>query len=1199
MNNLTPHQSKALNIDRSVSLTANAGSGKTFVLSQRFIEILLATDTQLNQIAAITFTEKAAGELFKRISDELYKASLVISDKSQAEKIDRLRKQIVSAKISTIHSFCTDLLREYPVEASIDANFIPINEQKASELIDLSIEHTLNDLLRDDNPISDAKELIRLLGSRSKLVAELAELIKKRKKVLFLTESFYSVSEVETVNRLSELFGSNFKILFNDKIPVILNQIAHINSLVLENKKNNERASDVSNILREYKLNDSTAENIKTLKRIQDIILTSGGTVRVQGYLSAKIKEELSEELNDIENFFNDLDEIALSDNYQEINRVLARYSYALVRTFQNVNTEYERKKNESGYLDFEDILLKTKKLFDDVSVRQSISKKYKYLLVDEYQDTNEIQYEIFLPVVDDLKSGNLFIVGDEKQSIYRFRDAELQVFSRTKADIQKVDGDESALTLPDSFRMAPNLCFFINYLFSELFKNPNLFFNEVSASALVSARNEKYPGTVEFIISDEENESEAELVAKRILKLRRENSDRLNSWNKIAVLVRKRSSFVELQKSFIKFQIPFNVIGGTGFYQKQSISDIYNYFSFLMNDKNDSALVGILRSPFFMVSDSEIFKLSLVEGSSYWEKLEATANSGDSSWLKIYNLLSEYKSLAKRMSIPLLLRKILSESDFISILSSRIDGQQELSNLNKLISLTSDFFTSEFNTLYDYVTFLNDAISGIIDEAQAQLKAGSDGVNILTIHQAKGLEFKAVFLFNCSESSLMNKVKARSFVADKDLGLLTKVPIGDNFFGEYQSAPVAGIYNLIESKKEIAELKRLLYVALTRAEDFLFISMMNEEKSTRKQTFAALINQGLRQDFNQDFITLEGELSYLKKDNGSFSTKAEAIKIEIPITRTLENCEDVSETNSNHSDDKKIILTKIADNSKGEVISATRFSTFSQCPLKYNFIYNYKLGELFRHSSIQKNFFGTKESDDYNRSELNSYLFDDETVREEFSRVKGQFIHYVLRKNINIDELDYFVDQKFRNIFNQEITEPLVKNIQTELRDFYLSSQYKFLNSFPNIHNEYEVYLKQEDYYLFGILDKLIIDDERILIVDFKTDSIDADEIQSKAKKYLPQLKFYAYIISRLFNKKKNIECRVIFTKHPEQPFTFEYDNQSDDEMKSGITKMIRSIRMNEYTANLDECSYCIFSDNHSNCIKKNPKFNLFSTDQ
>src|SRR5512139_3840663 len=140
---LTPHQSKALDVSKAVSLTANAGSGKTFVLSQRFIEILLSTDTQLNQIAAITFTEKAAGELFKRISDELYIASISTTNSLTRDKIEKLRKQLVSAKISTIHSFCIDLLKEYPVEASIDANFIPINEQKSSELIDLSVESAL------------------------------------------------------------------------------------------------------------------------------------------------------------------------------------------------------------------------------------------------------------------------------------------------------------------------------------------------------------------------------------------------------------------------------------------------------------------------------------------------------------------------------------------------------------------------------------------------------------------------------------------------------------------------------------------------------------------------------------------------------------------------------------------------------------------------------------------------------------------------------------------------------------------------------------------------------------------------------------------------------------------------------------------------------------------------------------------------
>ena len=209
---LTPHQSKALNVTKSVSLTANAGSGKTFVLSQRFIEILLSTDTQLNQIAAITFTEKAAGELFKRISDELYKDSITATNSLHRDKIQKLRKQLVSAKISTIHSFCIDLLKEYPVEASIDANFIPINEQKSSELIDLSVEIALNEMLKNPDQQSDVKHIIRLLGSRKKLAVELAGMINKRKSVLSLVQKLYSKKEDEIVEHLFELFENNFKI---------------------------------------------------------------------------------------------------------------------------------------------------------------------------------------------------------------------------------------------------------------------------------------------------------------------------------------------------------------------------------------------------------------------------------------------------------------------------------------------------------------------------------------------------------------------------------------------------------------------------------------------------------------------------------------------------------------------------------------------------------------------------------------------------------------------------------------------------------------------------------------------------------------------------------------------------------------------------------------------------------------------------
>ncbi|MBK9098880.1 MAG: UvrD-helicase domain-containing protein [bacterium] len=1190
---LTHHQSKALDISKSVSLTANAGSGKTFVLSQRFIEILLSTDTQLNQIAAITFTEKAAGELFKRISEELHKASLQSKFLSLRGKIEKLRKQLVSAKISTIHSFCIDLLKEFPVEASIDANFIPINEQKASELIDLSVESTLNQMLKDPDLQSVVKQLVRLLGSKAKLASELAGMINKRKNVLSLIPKLYSHGVDETANHLFKLFDTNFKLLFERKIPKVIKHISSINDRILLNKPDNERGVEVNSLLKKYHSDQDAIKTIFFLNQIRDLILTSSGSVRSQGYLSSAMRDGLSDTISILEDFFNDLNEIHIDNNYKNVNKELAHCSLAIIQTFQNVNTEYERKKYELGALDFEDILLKTKKLFENKSVSQALSKKYKYLLVDEYQDTNEIQYEIFLPLVDELKSGNLFIVGDEKQSIYRFRDAELQVFSKTKYDIQKINGDESVLTLPDSFRMAPAICSFTNTLFRELFKDPNIFLNEVSASDLVCARTDKFAGSVEFIIADKENESEADLVAKRILSLKRDHGERIKTWNEIAVLVRKRASFAELQKTFIKYQIPFNLIGGTGFYQKQSISDIYNYFSFLLNEQNDVALVGLLRSPFFMISDTDILKLSLNKGESIWEKIKFLSDLNENPWKKVLNTLNENKSLAKRVSIPSLLRKILSESNFISILSSRIDGQQEISNLNKLLSLTNEFFDSEFNTLYDYVTFLDEAISKTEAEAQAQIKAGSDGVNILTIHQAKGLEYSAVFLFKCNDTSQVNKVKARSFTVDKDFGILTKVPVDNNYFGEYKSVPITGIFNIIESKKENAELKRLLYVALTRAKDYLFISMTADDKSFKKNSFAAMIHSGLKQDLNQEQIILEGKLSYLKKDDNNYIKKEESITLPIQILKTLDEKENIFPIQT-HPGEKKFFLKRIVDHSRGEVISATRFSTYVRCPLKYNLTYNYKLGELIQHSTKNKKYFKNRESEDFNRSELNSYLLDDESRPDEFSKVKGQFIHYILRKDKSPEELDAYIDQNITNKFNPDVSGPMIQEIKNELKGYYSSNEYSFISAFQNFRNEFEVYLKEGDYYLFGILDKLIIDGKKLIIVDYKTDNIIPNEIQLRAKKYLPQLKFYAYIISRIYDKKYSIEGRIIFTKYPDKPFTFEYDKSSDEEINTGVRNMIQSIRTNKYSVNLHECSFCIFADNNSNCIKSSQ--NIFS---
>ncbi len=627
--------------------------------------------------------------------------------------------------------------------------------------------------------------------------------------------------------------------------------------------------------------------------------------------------------------------------------------------------------------------------------------------------------------------------------------------------------------------------------------------------------------------------------------------------------------------------------MGGTGFYQKQSISDVYNYFEFLLNDKDDAALIGILRSPFFLVSDVDILELSMYEGESFWEKIKSAKVSQKKVWTKIFEILNENKELSNRVNISLLLRKILKESDFISTISSRIDGAQEISNLNKLISITNEFFNDEFNTLYDYASFLNDAISSSEDEAQGHIEAGSDGVNILTIHQAKGLEYPAVFLFKCNDTTQVNKIKSRSFTVDKNFGLLTKVPINENYFEDYHSAPIVGLYNLIESKKEIAELKRLLYVGLTRAKDFLFISYSDDGNSAKKKSFTALINEGLKQDFTQNNITLEGELVFLQKENEVYTNQTKSIKLEIPIVRDIEFTEVLIKTNEFDLNNKKFIVSGIEDHSKGEVISATRFSTFSSCPLKYNLLYNYKLGDLIQQSFRFRKTSKTNIEEDYNRNELSSYLLDDESTLAEFSKLKGQLIHYALRKNLSREELPVFVEEKLKNSFTENIPELLKTEILNDLFLFYDSNEYKFLNSFTNYRNEFEAYLKEEDFYLFGILDKIIIEENKITIVDYKTDNIVKNEINATAQKYLPQLKFYAYIISRLFNKKQQVEGRIIFIKYPENPFIFNFDGTADQSIKSGIKSMIHSIRNNNYSVNLSACKDCIFADENLQCVK------------
>jgi ATP-dependent helicase/nuclease subunit A len=1199
---LTLYQETALDYKKHISLTANAGSGKTFVLSKRYLRIAIEENIPLRNIAAITFTDKAASELYKKIALQIEENISTCNNADVIKKLEFIRRQLVSANISTIHSFCIDILKEHPVEAGLDANFTAIDEQTSDELIELSVEEMIKSSIKNLAETEKLKYLIRIFASKSLFAGEIIALIKNRKNILHFSQSIYSQSEIE----IAKFFHNTF-IEYADKIIIqrlnnFISSITEVNNLVMDNKPDQKTAIEVRSLIDKLKSLNKTEERIKCLFEIKDIIIKADGAIKSRDYIPVNLRNNIQNIVIFLEEYLNDLNYFAIEADYHESELDLAEFGKTLIYFFELALENYSKKKRENGCMDYEDILLYTDKILEIESVRESVSNKYNYIMIDEYQDTNEIQYKIFLPILDQLKKGNLFVVGDEKQSIYMFRDAELEVFERTKRNIEKISGKEALLTLPESFRMAPAICLFTNILFRNLFRNPDLIYNEVGPSDLVCARKDKITGSVEILLSNEgagesdadyPGDKESEIVAKKILQLI--NDDNYNEkirWHDVAILCRKRKSFAELEKAFTKYNIPFLIIGGKGFFRRQIIYDIYNYFSFLSDEKNDTALVGILRSPFFSVSDAVIFEISLIQSGSYWDKLiKYSRNNPEIK--NIINTLSENILLANNYNIPFLLRKILNESDILAVTANRLNGKQELANIEKLIKITIKFFSQGFKTLYDYAGYLKDAIESSDDESQAAIEEETDSVNIMTIHQAKGLEFPVVFLFKCNEASSKNITKSKRVSVNKNFGLLTKLPPGNRFSADYKAAPIIGLSNLITRKKELAEIKRLLYVGITRAKNYLFISGGVKGKNAfAYDSFMGLLKYGLENDFASDKLLISSDLKFLDLENNNYYTKK--LDINIPIIKEITEAEQVN-TGVEIISQKKIIGKNISDEPKGEIVSATKLSVYKQCPLKYHLTYDLGFAPVFgqyRNWQLEKELSARYE---FNESEDEKLTKTNETgvinISKGFSDVKGRVIHKILQTEVPIEKVEECINLFLKNEIDYfETEEKVINKLKTEmindLNKYYNSATFKELSKLSNYKNEFEVYAKENDYYLYGIIDKLIFADEKALIIDYKTYLTEGDEREEKINSYYTQLSFYSYIVSKLFNKINKFEIQLIFIRHPERIFKKEIGKADFEKISDEIRNMVRNTREQIISKHPNHCKNCRYSTNYKDCI-------------
>ncbi len=859
---LKPEQKVAAHtLDKHLSVTAGPGAGKTFVLVERYLEILRAKKVSVENIVAITFTNRAANEMRQRVRDRIDGLLRTSSDKERQTWL-RHKRTLEGAVITTIHGFCSRLLHEFPVEANIDPQFVLLDEHQSIMMLEAVIEKTLGDAIHNGD-----ETILRFTEGtgRAAVATALGELHRKYR------DQGLSIERIETLTAEAHAAEINyFKAL--KQLEVEVAQLLSAGRLTAKAEEKRAKFAAEWPALRATLAQPPTETTIATY------------TQAIEDFWEARPKKGTHPAIERIDPLLFG-DEPGGSDCLRGklptigYDLLAKKYALALLRLLRSVAARLDAEKERLSVLDFDDLQLRTLRLLDHPAVLARVSERYKYFLVDEFQDTNGLQRDLLMKLAL-VRGTNLFIVGDRKQSIYGFRGADVDVFSEMTEAIEAAGGIQQPLLL--NFRSQQPLIAALNFLFAQIFE-PNTdvptdavgelgYVEHESSLAVRAAENE--PPHVEFMvtaISDDEDsngapryrrsnyagqERDAEQVAERIRALVSgtdfslcddENNNTDSSlchaeYKDIAILLRAFTGVWTYENALRRAGIPYLTVQGKGFYQREEITDLIQLLRFLDNTTDELALAAILRSPLGGISDNALFALrcapwleepgeptrlhrrNLLRALRRHREIKFIDHKDRTALDRIAPWMEAMMARRNRYGIADLLRYAVSSSEFLTIVAANFDGAQRVANVEKLFRLAEQFEKSG-HLIRDFVRYVEEfeAIGG--REGEGQMDESANVVRLMTIHQAKGLEFPVVII-----PDLHREPNRREsvFILDRHKGMTVRVPDG-------RGRSVRGaLFNQLGQRnrwRENFESMRLLYVAATRARDHLILSAAVERK--------------------------------------------------------------------------------------------------------------------------------------------------------------------------------------------------------------------------------------------------------------------------------------------------------------------------------------------------------------------------------
>jgi ATP-dependent exoDNAse (exonuclease V) beta subunit len=755
---LNEQQLAAVEAGGEVFVSAGAGTGKTAVLVERVVRAVCDRGLDVDSILVITYTRRAAGELRTRI-----RAALAARGRHD------LARELDGAWISTIHGFCARLLKAYPLAAGLDPRFRELDEAQGAVLRSEAFRDALAEFCSGDDP--QRLELLATYGSDRlrRMLTSVYETLRAAGRELDLAVA----ARPELGERVEELEAGAASLASDPEAT----------------EAQQRTAGELLELLARDRRPDRLM-NLAGFKARGD---------RASGYCEALAAVEQAA-----------LDEAAARDRalLQELLTLFAQ--------------RYAEAKARESALDFEDLQLEARDLLQSQpELREREQARFRSILVDEFQDTNRLQTEL----IELLRTPQteLFFVGDEFQSIYGFRHADVQVFRERR------EGVEQPLSLTLNYRSRPEVLAAVNELFGPHFGGE---FQELAAAAEFPDPVFGHP--VELLVTDKESyrdsgehwrRGEARAVARRVREL---VDGGAATPGEIVLLFAAGTDAEWYEDELRRAGLPTYRATGKGYFGQQQVVDLLLYLRLLQNRYDDAALLSVLASPFVGVSNDALALLRRVASKRpLFTGLEHSLPPGladrDERLMRAFR--QRYDRLVEampRLSLERLCEQIVSEHDYDLAVLAQWDGRRRYANMRKLARLARSYEELRGPDVEGFVRFVaeQEAVGARELEAVAE-EEGADAVRLLTIHAAKGLEFKVVIVADAGRDRVPPSPDEILALPDGRFGFRVADPVTAKRRGAFD-------YEAVKEARQVAERAerlRLYYVAMTRAKERLIVS--------------------------------------------------------------------------------------------------------------------------------------------------------------------------------------------------------------------------------------------------------------------------------------------------------------------------------------------------------------------------------------